>query len=62
MVLTEIYMIVFVLHGPYTDSAYAYAYTNTNTKNYSGTVTTWHWLWETCQAGTVCPGAELEYD
>jgi hypothetical protein len=53
-------MIVFVLHGPYTDRAYAY--TNTNTENYSGTVTTWHWLWGTCQVGTVCPGAELEYD
>jgi hypothetical protein len=54
MVLTEIYMIVFVLHGPYTDRAYAYMN--------STTVTTWHWLWETCQAGTVCPGVELEYD
>jgi hypothetical protein len=36
--LTAIYMIVFVLHGSYTDRAYAY--TTLKPKNYSGTVTT----------------------
>jgi hypothetical protein len=47
-VLTTIFMIGFVIHGPYTDGAYAYS--TLTPENYSGTVTTWHWLYGAYQS------------